>query len=112
LLELNEVRDLVDPFDPQSLTYPWRHRDSEVDRLQADVMHIVASMRDAPRRDVFDAIDGSARERAQIAGRSSQALPARLSVAPHLTEAWYCCAEPASAEATAGGPGPDIGSYV
>ena len=149
LLELAEIRDLVEPFDPESLTFPWRHQDSAVDRLQSQVMQVVAGMPAAPRGEVFDAIDAVAREAAQI-----QRLPpeggshASLSVAsavpqasvasasrrkntavPHMTEAWYCCAEPTSAKATVGRPaaaeasasakatadgtaGPDIASYV
>ena len=104
LLELDDIRAGVEPFDPASLTWPWRHRDAAVDQLQADVMRVVASMNGAPRRDVFDAIDALAR------GSSPEALrlkPAAIrlkpdSTPPHLTEAWYCCAE----------PGPDISSYV
>jgi hypothetical protein len=71
---------------------------------------VVAGMPVAPRGEIFDAIDAVAREAAQI-----QRLPPEggshvtLSVAsafrrnntavPHMTEAWYCCAEPTSAKA-------------
>ncbi len=104
LLELDEIREGVEPFDPASLTWPWRHRDPAVDTLQADVMRLVASLKDAPRREVFDAIDALARGDAFTAPRR-QAAAMRLepdSAPPHLTEAWYCCAE----------PGPDIANCV
>jgi hypothetical protein len=101
LLELPEIRDLIEAFDPESLTFTRRHQDQVVDRLQSQVMQVVAGMPAAPRREVFDAIDAVAREAAQRDGRSSSAsLP--IAIAPHMTEAWYCCAE----------PGPDIASYV
>jgi len=101
LLELDDIRAGVDPFDPASLTWPWRHRDAAVDQLQAEVMRVVASMTGAPRRDVFNAIDALAR-----GGVAAIRLKPDSTTAPgpppHLTEAWYCCAE----------PGPDIAGCV
>jgi radical SAM superfamily enzyme YgiQ (UPF0313 family) len=116
LLELSEIRDLVETFEPESLTFPWRHRDRAVDRLQSQVMQVVAGMPAAPRREVFDAIDAVAREAAQIQrlppeagshrnGNAASALRRKETTAPHMTEAWYCCAEPTSAEASASAPG-------
>jgi radical SAM superfamily enzyme YgiQ (UPF0313 family) len=107
LLELDEMRAAVDAFDPASLTFPWRHRDPEVDRLQSEVMRVVGSMREAPRREVFEAIDLLARHGAEGSVRpGEQASVSRLkpdsTAVPYLTEAWYCCAE----------PGPDIAEYV
>ena len=101
LLELDDIRGVIDPFDPESLTYPWRHVDACVDGLQAEVMRIVSSMRAARRNEVFDAIDAVARAAAHASPRDTSARP-HLLTAPHMTEAWYCCAE----------PGPDIASYV
>ena len=93
LLELDDIRAGVDPFDPASLTWPWRHRERAVDELQAEVMRVVASMTSAPRRDVFSAIDALARGGA--AAVRPKPHPARVAgPPPHLTEAWYCCAEP------------------
>ena len=103
LLELDEIREGVEPFDPASLTWPWRHREAAVDQLQAAVMRVVASMNGATRRDVFDAIDALARGDAAAIRLKPAAIRLKPdSTAPHLTEAWYCCAE----------PGPDIANYV
>ena len=107
LLELDDIRAGVEPFDAASLTWPWRHRDAAVDQLQADVMRVVGSMNGAPRRDVFDAIDalargGSRAKRPAIRLKPDSTTVITPSPPPHLTEAWYCCAE----------PGPDISSYV
>jgi radical SAM superfamily enzyme YgiQ (UPF0313 family) len=102
LLELDEIRGGVEAFDPGSLTWPWRHRDHAVDRLQEGVMRIVATQRNAPRRDVFTAIDGLARETADAPPRAVTRARAEQAPAPHMTEAWYCCAE----------PGPEIERYV
>jgi len=87
LLELPEIRGLVEPFDPASLSWPWRHHDSRVDRLQQDVMGIVGAYAGRPRADVFAAI-------ADRAGSDPAAGRHRGLTPPYMTESWYCCAEP------------------
>src|SRR5262249_10962889 len=37
LRELDDIRAVVGPFDPERLVYPWKHRDAEVDALGARV---------------------------------------------------------------------------
>jgi len=66
LLELPDIQAVITEFDPASLTWPWRHRDPRVDALQESAMRGV-------------------RARA----RTRRAVP-------HMTEAWYCCAEPSA----------------
>ncbi len=41
LLELPEVRALVDPYNPQALVYPWRNPDPELDRLAAAIQQTI-----------------------------------------------------------------------
>lgn len=64
LLELPDIQAVISEFDPASLTWPWRHRDPRVDALQRSVMQSVSAKSKAHR------------------------------AVPHMTEAWYCCAEP------------------
>jgi hypothetical protein len=87
LLELPDIRDLVDTFDPESLTFPWRHPDSRVDDLQRAVMQVVGSASHNSRSETFDRI---------LALATGQERPARAKGAmqPYMTEGWYCCAEP------------------
>jgi radical SAM superfamily enzyme YgiQ (UPF0313 family) len=66
LLELPDIQAVITEFDPASLTWPWRHRDPQVDALQQDVMRGVVARSKQPR------------------------------TVPHMTEAWYCCAEPSA----------------
>jgi len=96
LLDLPDIRELVEPFDGHSLTWPWRHPDPRVDALQRDVMELVSSMEGAPRADVVDAIVTVARDRAGLPAAAPRVAPAACCAQrpPHLTEAWYCCAEP------------------
>ena len=88
LLELPDIKDAIEPFDPDSLSWPWRHRDRTVDHLQQQVMHVVSSRARGRRREVFAAI-------AELVGvngfERSDGDDGRV---PYMTEAWYCCAEP------------------
>ena len=61
LLDLPDVRRVVVPFDPASLTWPWRHRDVAVDALQTAVMQLVGGASGLPRAEVFAAISALAR---------------------------------------------------
>jgi len=88
LLELPEIRDLVDPFDPESLTFPWRHPDPRVDDLQRAVMQVAASASHVSRGDTFDRI------LALATGSQDRPVRAKGAMPPYMTEGWYCCAEP------------------
>jgi radical SAM superfamily enzyme YgiQ (UPF0313 family) len=93
LLELEDLRAMVEPFDGASLTYPWRHADPAVDALQRDVMSLVASTPHASRTAAFRAIWTLAHTHGGVV-----APPLDLSAcrpAAYMSEPWYCCAEPA-----------------
>ena len=95
MLELEEIRRAIGPFDAQSLVYPWRHADPRVDALSETVQGIAAAAdRDKLSRTM-------AFERIWIAAhRAAGIAPPLLSRAdnaqtvPFLSEPWYCCAEP------------------
>jgi len=92
LLELDEIRSLVDSFDSESLTYPWRHPDVRVDQLQERVLHAVEAglSAGASRTEIFANVrallDPAVAHRQKAVGR---VFPARCTV-PYLTEPWYC----------------------
>ena len=97
MLELEEIRRAIGPFDPQSLVYPWRHSDSRVDALSETVQEIAAA---ADREKLSRTM---AFERIWIAAHRAAGIePPVLSRAesaravPFLSEPWYCCAEPTS----------------
>lgn len=92
LLELSDIRTVVAPFDPASLTWPWRHQDQAVDVLQTAVMQLVGGASGAPRADVFAAISALSREHAGLPSRPGQVI--RGTPVPCVSEPWYCCAEP------------------
>jgi len=88
LLELEELR--VEAFDPAALSWRWRHPDPEMDRLCADLQKVVGlgDRLRASRGEIFAMIW----ERAF--GAKADFAVGRRAVVPHLTENWYCCAEP------------------
>lgn len=92
LLELDDIRRVVSPFDAASLTWPWQHDDPRVDNLQAEVMRIVGAASTLPRAQVFAAIAAVAREYADLPPVHRD-QKARTPV-PYVSEPWYCCAEP------------------
>ncbi|MFZ1910478.1 MAG: CUAEP/CCAEP-tail radical SAM protein [Burkholderiales bacterium] len=94
LLELPGFRERLLPFDSGLLGYPWRHPDPGVDRLQRDVQTLVTrgEQDKLARREVFAAVWHAAHDAAE---RSAPSLPSSLGdPIPHLSEPWYCCAEP------------------
>lgn len=89
LLELDDIRAVVRPFDPATLTHPWTHPDPRVDALQQAVMTRVGVAPHAPRETTFEAVRALADA---AAGASRAPMPPRVSRAaiPYLTEPWYC----------------------
>jgi hypothetical protein len=97
LLRLPGFRDLIEDFDAKLLGYPWRHRDRRVDELQQQSQAFVAQAGDehVSRRDIFARIWSMAHEALGMSSPSLDALNLGSAV-PHLSEPWYCCAEPTS----------------
>jgi hypothetical protein len=92
LLELDDIRRVVSPFDAASLTWPWRHPDARVDALQAEVMRQVGTAAAMPRSQVFAAIVAIARRHAELPAVPHR--PRTSTPVPYVSEPWYCCAEP------------------
>jgi hypothetical protein len=104
LLELDDIRALVGPFDEASLVHPWRHPDPRVDALQDQVARLVGRNPRRSRTMVFEQIealvrttvgaaadaDGEADAEAPAStGRPSGPAIIRAAV-PYLDEPWYC----------------------
>jgi radical SAM superfamily enzyme YgiQ (UPF0313 family) len=92
LRELDDVRRLLRPFDPRSLTYPWGHPDPRVDRLQKTIESMVGVTISASRRDVFARVWRIAHEAAGVEFERLRLPPPRAARAtiPYLNEPWYC----------------------
>jgi hypothetical protein len=80
---------VVRPFEAATLTWPWRHVDPRVDRLQEDVMRLVGVTFRHSRHATFDGVMDLARAAAGRSGRRTHAARDRATV-PYLNEPWYC----------------------
>ena len=93
LLELDEIRDLVGPFDPSALAFPWRNPVPRVEALGEEVEQIVSSgeKRTLGRRAIFERIWKAARDAAgaQAEFTAQPVLMSRAAI-PYLNEPWYC----------------------
>jgi radical SAM superfamily enzyme YgiQ (UPF0313 family) len=94
LLELNDVQQIIGPFDEASLVYPWDHPDPRVDVLLEELQEIVriGEKLKHSRESIFTRIWRTAHN---AAGARSEYVPpepalvARAAV-PYLNEPWYC----------------------
>jgi radical SAM superfamily enzyme YgiQ (UPF0313 family) len=122
LLELDEVRQNVGPFDPESLFYPWKHSDPRVDALSETVQAIAAEgdRRKESRSMVFERIWKTAHAAAGLTAPLIPTSEAPTAAIPFLSEPWYCCAEPTREQFVSLGdvsrklqePAPATGGYV
>jgi radical SAM superfamily enzyme YgiQ (UPF0313 family) len=96
LLELEEVRRLVERFDPQLLFYPWKHADARLDELSETVQALAAEgdRRKDSRSVVFQRIWKAAHDAAGLETPNIQQPRLSGAAVPFLSEPWYCCAEP------------------
>jgi radical SAM superfamily enzyme YgiQ (UPF0313 family) len=97
LLDLPGFREWLQPFDPALLGYPWCHDHSGVDALQTRILDGIAAAERAgwSRRTIFTAVWQWAHEAAGSVAPSLRDAHFGAPV-PHLSEPWYCCAEPTS----------------
>jgi radical SAM superfamily enzyme YgiQ (UPF0313 family) len=99
LLELADVKEMVGPFDPQSLVFPWTHRDARMDALSIEVQRIAANAdtqklsRSAAFAQIWQASHAAADRVAPRLAPQQTSKPV-----PFLSEPWYCCAEPTPAQ--------------
>jgi hypothetical protein len=97
LLELEEVRQVIGPFDAAALVYPWKNPDPRVDRLCEELQEIVAASdkvkasRSATFEKMYRAVGRDAQRDLPLKTAAQLAPPVSV---PYLNEAWYCCAEP------------------
>jgi radical SAM superfamily enzyme YgiQ (UPF0313 family) len=96
MLELEDVRRLIGPFDPQSLAYPWKNPDPRLDALSETVQEIAAAAerQQETRPATFERIWKAAHAAASLSAPAIAATQNSAIGVPYLSEPWYCCAEP------------------
>lgn len=96
LLNLPGFKNLIGNFDPDTLGYRWENQCPEVDQLQLNIMAIVerADQQAWTRNETFKHIWEATHQVLGIPTPQLAATPTKH--VPHLSEAWYCCAEPSN----------------
>jgi radical SAM superfamily enzyme YgiQ (UPF0313 family) len=93
LLEMEEVRKFVGPFDGESLVFPWKHENPRIDALAEELQNIVAAgdKRKLGRTVLFEqmwrAVNRSANRSVEF---SEMPLLVSRATVPYLNEPWYC----------------------
>lgn len=93
LLELEEIRRMIGPFDTKALVYPWKNVHAEVDRVCEELQDIVAGAekgkenRTATFERMWRVVNRAAKKDMEVGVQP--VLPARATV-PYLNEPWYC----------------------
>ena len=95
LLQLAGFREMMAPFDAKLLGYPWRHADPRVDALQQALQALAAQgeQRGLARSEIFAQFWRRAHEALGLAPPPLASADFGAPIA-HLSEPWYCCAEP------------------
>jgi radical SAM superfamily enzyme YgiQ (UPF0313 family) len=88
MLDLSEIREIVGPFDPQALCYPWRNQDPWLDTFQFSIERRIQQeeRRGASRPEIFQAIW----DLAECGRRICEVPLLSRATIPYLTEPWYC----------------------
>jgi hypothetical protein len=84
----------VDGEDPELGTVTWRATDPEMDALQRRLAALVE--RRTAAGDSIPAIFDAVRIDAGL--RPTEIDPATVTDVPHLSEPWFCCAEPTTSQ--------------
>jgi radical SAM superfamily enzyme YgiQ (UPF0313 family) len=93
LLDIEEVRDGIGPFDAKSLIYPWEHSVPGIDRLCEELQDIASSAEKLKlgRAAIFEKIWRTANHAADRRIEEKDLLvPAAATGVPYLNEPWYC----------------------
>jgi radical SAM superfamily enzyme YgiQ (UPF0313 family) len=88
LLDLTEIREMIGPFDPQALCYPWRNPDPWLDTLQLSIERRIQQdeRRGVSRPEIFQAIC----DLTESGPRVWETPQLSRATIPYLTEPWYC----------------------
>ena len=92
LLDREDLREHLGPYEPERLSHPWRSADPETDRLQGRLSALVEQSLAArePADVTFSRIRSVAREAAGAAGDDDAIPMGSTEGRPRLTEPWFC----------------------
>jgi hypothetical protein len=111
LLERPEMREHLHGYDADGFSHLWQHPDEAMDALQAEIAALVAADADrgATPRSTHAAIRRLTARAAAASGLAwpdaGLELPRSHGATPRLSEPWFCCAEPTTAQLAVAGVG-------
>lgn len=101
MLQIDGFEAMIEPFDPDTLGYPWHHSDARVDALQQEICDLIgkAEANDETREAIFAKVWAATHA---ALGREVPSLADKElgGMIPALDEPWYCCAEPTEQQLT------------
>jgi radical SAM superfamily enzyme YgiQ (UPF0313 family) len=93
LLELEDVKRIVGPFDPAALVYPWQNPNPGIDEL-CETLQGIVEFGEKLKRGRTATFEKMWRAVQEAAGRevveTAHPLLAARATAPYLNEPWYC----------------------
>jgi len=90
----------LDRYEPTSLTWEWAFADPEAELLHKELDALAAAGSDCGAEALTTL--GLMREAVgRAAGADLGPMPSSTGPVPHLTESWFCCAEPTAGQAAA-----------
>jgi radical SAM superfamily enzyme YgiQ (UPF0313 family) len=92
LLEIEELRTRVGPFDANSLIHPWAHSVPGIDRLCEELQDVVMAEEKLKqgRAAIFEKIWRAANRAADRATEMENLAHDAVKGVPYLNEPWYC----------------------
>ena len=92
LLAIPEMQRYLGPYDHHGLSHTWKADHPMVDQLQKEAARLAEECADG--RAPADTLTEMWSQVAAAAGRAAPRAVEWLDSGPHLTEPWFCCAEP------------------
>lgn len=121
LLSAPEVKNRLEHYDAERLSWAWTAADPGLDELQSELATLVEASTSTPCpkgadegfTEVQERILAYAAKDGGATSRSSRPRPGSLSVGPlgprpRLNEPWFCCSEPSSSQQLAVGIATDV----
>jgi radical SAM superfamily enzyme YgiQ (UPF0313 family) len=100
MMKIDDMETFITGHDVGALSYQWRHPDPRMDQLHKDVTSLVEDhqTREASRSETFKGLWNLANAAAGQPATTLNLGTADINLVPQMSEPWYCCAEPTSAQ--------------
>ncbi len=101
MLDIPDIAPYIGSYDVETLSYGWTAADPRTVALQARIAQLVEERQaaDVPAAEIFCDVRDAVHDAAGLPFADRAAVLARVRTdVPRLTEPWFCCAEPTTAQ--------------